>query len=340
MGNKTVLVVGGAGYIGAHTCRCLSERGFFPVVLDNLSSGHAEFVLWGPLEQADIRDFLSLQRIFIKYKPISVMHFAALTNINESIKNPSLFYETNVIGSLKLIVASTAMNVRAFIFSSTCAIYGIAQEKLITENHLLKPINPYGYTKYMAEKILLDHNQNNGLQSVIFRYFNASGADFGGLIGEWHNPETHVIPLAIKTALGYQDHFKIFGQDYDTIDGTCLRDYIHVLDLANAHVMALEYLLNGGKTAVLNLGTGTGNTVKNILSTIESLYNCIIPVSYMAKRAGDPPALLADNQKAKKILDWYPKYTLHDIIESAYNWHAKNIKTTNAQSSFDKNFFL
>ncbi|MBL0848537.1 MAG: UDP-glucose 4-epimerase GalE [Candidatus Liberibacter ctenarytainae] len=323
MENRIVLVVGGAGYIGAHTCRLLSERGFYPIVLDNLSSGHAEFVLWGPLEQADIRDYSNLQRIIFKYKPASVIHFAALTNISESIKNPSLFYDINVKGSFNLITSSLENNVRRFIFSSTCAIYGIPNNKIITENDPQKPITPYGHTKYIVERGLLGHNQVNGLRSVVLRYFNAAGATFDSLIGEWHDPETHVIPLAIKTALGYQDYFNIFGQDYDTIDGTCLRDYIHVLDLANAHVMALEYLLNRGENVALNLGTGVGSTVKNILSIIESIHCCAIPIRYAPKRMGDPPILVADNKKARQTLGWHPQYTLYDIIKSAWNWHAK-----------------
>ncbi|KJZ82377.1 UDP-glucose 4-epimerase [Candidatus Liberibacter solanacearum] len=327
MDNKTVFVVGGAGYIGAHTCRLLSERGFLPIVLDNLSSGHAEFVLWGPLEQVDIRDRTNLRKVFAKYNPISVMHFSALTNVRESVKNPSLFYEINVTGSFNLIASAIEANVKRFIFSSTCATYGIPKNAILTENDPQKAITPYGYTKYIVERELLNHNKVNGLRSVALRYFNAAGATFDNVIGEWHDPETHIIPLAIKTALGYQDRFEVFGQDYATIDGTCLRDYVHVLDLANAHVMALEYLLNGGDNIAINLGTGNGSTVKEILSTIRRIYGCTFPISYAPRRVGDPPALVADNKKAKNVLGWSPKYTLNDIIKSAWNWHLKNPKS-------------
>ncbi|ACT56801.1 UDP-glucose 4-epimerase GalE [Candidatus Liberibacter asiaticus] len=323
MENKNVLVVGGAGYIGAHTCRVLYERGFLPIVLDNLSSGHAEFVLWGPLEQVDICDYTNLRAVFAKYQPASVMHFAGLTNISESVKNPSLFYEINIKGSFNLIATAIESNVRRFIFSSTCATYGIPHNTIITENDPQESITPYGYTKYVVERELLQHNKVNGLRSVVLRYFNAAGATLDSIIGEWHNPETHVIPLAIKTAMGYQNSFKVFGQDYATRDGTCLRDYIHVLDLANAHIMALEYLINQGDSIAINLGTGTGITVKEIISTIQSMYECAFPITYESRRIGDPPSLVADNKKAKKILGWNPKYKLRDIIESAWNWHLK-----------------
>ncbi|AKK19895.1 UDP-glucose 4-epimerase GalE [Candidatus Liberibacter africanus] len=323
MQNKTVFVVGGAGYIGAHTCRLLYERGFLPVVLDNLSSGHAEFVLWGPLEKVDICNHESLRKVFAKYKPASVMHFAGLTSVSESVRNPALFYNINVIGSLNLIETAIEANVQRFIFSSTCATYGIPQSAIITENHPQKATTPYGYTKYVVERELLKHNKVNGMRSIILRYFNAAGATFDSIIGEWHNPETHIIPLAIKTAMGYQKFFEIFGQDYETVDGTCLRDYVHVLDLANAHIMSLEYLLNRGENMALNLGTGTGSTVKEIISTIQSMYKCTLPISYKPRRIGDSPSLISNNQKAKKILGWNPQYKLHDIIKSAWNWHLK-----------------
>ncbi|MEG8098713.1 UDP-glucose 4-epimerase GalE [Candidatus Liberibacter brunswickensis] len=324
MRNKTVFVIGGAGYIGAHTCRLLHERGFLPIVLDNLSSGHAEFVLWGPLEKVDIRDHENLQKIFAKYKPKSVIHFAGLTSVSESIKNPNLFYEINVMGSFNLIAIALQANVKRFIFSSTCATYGIPKNKIITEDTPQEAITPYGYTKYVVEREILKHNKVNGLRSVVLRYFNASGATFDSVIGEWHNPETHIIPLAIKTAMGYQNVFKIFGKDYSTIDGTCIRDYIHVLDLAKAHIMALEYLLNRGDNITLNLGTGIGNTVEEIISSIKSIYKCNFPISYGSRRIGDPPSLVADNKKAQKILGWTPQYTLNDIIKSSWNWHLKH----------------
>ncbi|AGA64316.1 UDP-glucose 4-epimerase [Liberibacter crescens BT-1] len=323
MPNKTILVVGGAGYIGSHTCLRLAAKGFCPVVFDNLSSGHVESVLWGPFEYGDIRDPTCIREVFKKYKPVAILHFAALIDINASIKNPVLFYETNVIGSLNLMHAAKTENVKILIFSSTCATYGIPQQVLLNEEHPQIPINPYGRTKYIVEQIIHDHNDYCGLKSVILRYFNAAGADFESLIGEWHNPETHAIPLAIKATLNPKDVFKVFGYDYNTHDGTCLRDYIHVIDLADAHIMALEYLLNGGESTVLNLGTGIGSTVKELLISIEKISGCNVPTAYTERRSGDSPALVADNKKAKKILGWTPKYNLDDIVLSAWNWHKK-----------------
>lgn len=324
MAGETVLVVGGAGYIGSHTCLDLANKGFQPVVYDNFSNGHREFVKWGPAEEGDIRDRARLDEVLAKHKPAAILHFAALIEVGESVKDPVSFYENNVIGTLTLLSAAQAAGVNAFVFSSTCATYGLPQSVPLDESHRQVPINPYGRTKYIVEQALADYDQYKGLRSVVLRYFNAAGADFEGRIGEWHTPETHAIPLAIDAALGRRQGFKVFGSDYDTRDGTCVRDYIHVLDLADAHVRAVEYLLRGGDSVALNLGTGTGTTVKELLGTIETVSNRPFPVEYVGRREGDSTTLVANNDKARDILGWSPKYDLTGIIESAWNWHAKS----------------
>ncbi|RAX42055.1 UDP-glucose 4-epimerase GalE [Rhizobium tropici] len=324
MAGETVLVVGGAGYIGSHTCLDLANKGFKPVVYDNFSNGHREFVKWGPAEEGDIRDRARLDEVLAKHKPAAILHFAALIEVGESVKDPVSFYENNVIGTLTLLSAAQAAGVKAFVFSSTCATYGLPQSVPLDESHRQVPINPYGRTKYIVEQALADYDQYKGLRSVILRYFNAAGADFEGRIGEWHTPETHAIPLAIDAALGRRQGFKVFGSDYDTRDGTCVRDYIHVLDLADAHVRAVEYLLDGGDSVALNLGTGTGTTVKELLGTIETVSNRPFPVEYVGRREGDSTTLVANNDKARDILGWSPQYDLTEIIQSAWNWHAKS----------------
>lgn len=319
-----MLVVGGAGYIGSHTCLDLANKGFKPVVYDNFSNGHREFVKWGPAEEGDIRDRARLDEVLAKHKPAAILHFAALIEVGESVKDPVSFYDNNVIGTLTLLSAAQAAGVKAFVFSSTCATYGLPQSVPLDESHQQVPINPYGRTKYIVEQALADYDQYKGLRSVILRYFNAAGADFEGRIGEWHTPETHAIPLAIDAALGRRQGFKVFGSDYDTRDGTCVRDYIHVLDLADAHVRAVEYLLDGGDSVALNLGTGTGTTVKELLGTIETVSNRPFPVEYVGRREGDSTTLVANNDKARDILGWSPQYDLTEIIQSAWNWHAKS----------------
>ena len=319
-----MLVVGGAGYIGSHTCLDLANKGFQPVVYDNFSNGHREFVKWGPAEEGDIRDRARLDEVLAKHKPAAILHFAALIEVGESVKDPVSFYENNVIGTLTLLSAAQAAGVGAFVFSSTCATYGLPQSVPLDESHRQVPINPYGRTKYIVEQALADYDQYKGLRSVVLRYFNAAGADFEGRIGEWHTPETHAIPLAIDAALGRRQGFKVFGSDYDTRDGTCVRDYIHVLDLADAHVRAVEYLLRGGDSVALNLGTGTGTTVKELLGTIETVSDRPFPVEYVGRREGDSTTLVANNDKARDVLGWSPKYDLTEIVESAWNWHAKS----------------
>ncbi|MEH7834844.1 UDP-glucose 4-epimerase GalE [Rhizobium laguerreae] len=324
MAGETVLVVGGAGYIGSHTCLDLANKGYRPVVFDNFSNGHREFVRWGPAEEGDIRDRARLDEVLAKHKPAAILHFAALIEVGESVKDPVSFYENNVIGTLTLLSAAQAAGINAFVFSSTCATYGLPQSVPLDETHRQVPINPYGRTKYIVEQALADYDQYRSLRSVVLRYFNAAGADFEGRIGEWHQPETHAIPLAIDAALGRRQGFKVFGSDYETRDGTCVRDYIHVLDLADAHVRAVEYLLKGGDSVALNLGTGTGTTVKELLGAIEDVSNRPFPVEYIGRREGDPHTLVANNDKARDVLGWVPQYDLSQIIRSAWDWHAKS----------------
>ncbi|MBB4191195.1 UDP-glucose 4-epimerase [Rhizobium aethiopicum] len=324
MAGETVLVVGGAGYIGSHTCLDLANKGYRPVVFDNFSNGHREFVKWGPAEEGDIRDRARLDEVLAKHKPAAILHFAALIEVGESVKDPVSFYENNVIGTLTLLSAAQAAGINAFVFSSTCATYGLPQSVPLDETHRQVPINPYGRTKYIVEQALADYDQYKDLRSVVLRYFNAAGADFEGRIGEWHQPETHAIPLAIDAALGRRQGFKVFGSDYETRDGTCVRDYIHVLDLADAHVRAVEYLLKGGDSVALNLGTGTGTTVRELLGAIEDVSNRPFPVEYIGRREGDSHTLVANNDKARDVLGWVPQYDLSEIISSAWNWHAKS----------------
>ncbi|ASS55164.1 UDP-glucose 4-epimerase GalE [Rhizobium leguminosarum] len=324
MAGETVLVVGGAGYIGSHTCLDLANKGYRPVVFDNFSNGHREFVRWGPAEEGDIRDRARLDEVLAKHKPAAILHFAALIEVGESVKDPVSFYENNVIGTLTLLSAAQAAGINAFVFSSTCATYGLPQSVPLDETHRQVPINPYGRTKYIVEQALADYDQYRSLRSVVLRYFNAAGADFEGRIGEWHQPETHAIPLAIDAALGRRQGFKVFGSDYETRDGTCVRDYIHVLDLADAHVRAVEYLLKGGDSVALNLGTGTGTTVKELLGAIEEVSNRPFPVEYIGRREGDSHTLVANNDKARDVLGWVPQYDLSEIIRSAWDWHAKS----------------
>ncbi|MGO7900260.1 UDP-glucose 4-epimerase GalE [Rhizobium ruizarguesonis] len=324
MAGETVLVVGGAGYIGSHTCLDLANKGYAPVVFDNFSNGHREFVRWGPAEEGDIRDRARLDEVLAKHKPSAILHFAALIEVGESVKDPVSFYENNVIGTLTLLSAAQAAGINAFVFSSTCATYGLPQSVPLDETHRQVPINPYGRTKYIVEQALADYDQYRSLRSVVLRYFNAAGADFEGRIGEWHQPETHAIPLAIDAALGRRQGFKVFGSDYETRDGTCVRDYIHVLDLADAHVRAVEYLLKGGDSVALNLGTGTGTTVKELLGAIEDVSNRPFPVEYIGRREGDSHTLVANNDKARDVLGWVPQYDLSEIIRSAWDWHAKS----------------
>jgi UDP-glucose 4-epimerase len=319
---KTVLVTGGAGYVGSHCCLALTEAGFSPVVYDNLSNGHAWAVQWGPLEEGDIRDAARLDAVIAKHQPIAVLHFAALIEVGESVKAPGRFYENNVAGTLSLIEAARRGGIDKMVFSSTCATYGEPVRLPMDETHPQSPLNPYGRTKLMVEQALADYDAYAGFRSVALRYFNAAGADDKGRIGESHDPETHAIPLALQAALGKRSGFTVFGEDYDTRDGTAVRDYVHVLDLADAHVRALRYLIDGGETTAFNLGTGEGTTVRELIDAIQRKTNRPFPTDTAARRSGDAPCLVADSARAAAILGWRPTRSLDDIVHSAWNWHA------------------
>jgi UDP-glucose 4-epimerase len=318
-----ILVTGGAGYIGSHTCLALAEKGYTPVVYDNLVNGHREFAQWGPLEQGDVRDRARLEQVIRSYRPEAIIHFAGLIEVAESVANPMAFFDNNVSGSINLFAAALQAGVDKIVFSSTCATYGIPQDIPMRENHPQLPVSPYGTSKLLVEQILKDLSSYQGLRSVILRYFNAAGADTKGRIGEWHNPESHVIPIAIDVALGRRSLFKIYGSDYPTPDGTCIRDFIHVADLADAHARSIDYLLAGGSSTALNLGTGRGTSVKQLVHAIETISNIRLPIEFAPRRDGDPPTLVADNAKARAILRWQPIYELENIVKSAWAWHQK-----------------
>lgn len=323
MTETKILVTGGAGYIGSHTCLALAAKGYVPVVYDNFSSGHREFVKWGPAEEGDIRDRARLRDVLAVHKPAAVLHFAGLIEVGQSFKEPEAFYDINVGGSLSLLQAMMEADIRAFVFSSTCATYGTPTYMPLDEAHPQAPINPYGRTKHIVEQALRDFDLCDRMRSVMLRYFNAAGADAEGRIGEWHTPETHAVPLLIEAALGRRAGFSIFGDDYETRDGTCIRDYVHVTDLADAHVSAVEYLLNGGETVAINLGTGTGTSVQELISAVETVSGRTLPVTRAERRAGDPPLLVASNETARTILGWEPVHEIDDIIRSAWTWHSR-----------------
>lgn len=318
-----VLVTGGAGYIGSHFVKYLVQNDHRVIVIDNLSRGHIEAVDQNALfENVDLLDFQSVSRILLKHKPEAVVHFAAFAYVGESVERPDLYYQNNVIGSFNLIKACSDLNIKKFVFSSTCSIYGNPEDIPISEDHISNPINPYANTKLIIEMMLKDFDTSYGMKSVALRYFNAAGADFSGEIGESHFPETHLLPLVIDAALGKREKVMVYGNDYDTPDGTCVRDYIHVTDLATAHLQALYYLNNGNESTIINLGTGKGNTVLEIIKKVEIISGKKIKYEITGRRAGDPDVLVADNKKAKKLLNWFPKYTIDEIINTAYKWSA------------------
>ncbi|MCX6166013.1 MAG: UDP-glucose 4-epimerase GalE [Ignavibacteriae bacterium] len=320
-----ILVTGGAGYIGSHTVKKLLDRGIEVIVFDNLSRGHFEAIPKGvSFEKVDLLDEENLRNALNKYPIDSVIHFAAFAYVGESVENPGLYYRNNVVGSLNLIKAINDARIKKFVFSSTCSIYGNPENIPISENEPANPINPYARTKYMIENILSDFDTSYGLKYVALRYFNAAGDSDDGLIGESHDPEPHLIPLVLYTALGKRGSIKIYGDDYPTKDGTCIRDYIHVNDLAEAHIKALEYLKDGDST-VINLGTGNGYSVKEIVDEARRITGKKIISEIVARRPGDPAVLIADNKKAKEVLGWNPEYNLEKILETAWNWH-KNQK--------------
>ena len=323
----TILVTGGAGYIGSHTVKCLQFAGYKVVILDNLMCGHqdlVEKVLKAKLIVGDISDRLLLDRIFATYPIVAVIHFAAHAYVGESVLFPDKYYRNNVVGSLVLLEAMLAASIDKIVFSSTCATYGIPQILPIPEDHPQHPINPYGTSKLTVERILADLGRSYGLKSVIFRYFNAAGADPSGQLGEDRTPETHLIPLVLMAALGKRESISILGTNYPTPDGTCIRDYIHVADLAQAHLLGLEYLLDGGNSNIFNLGNGSGFSVKEVIDTARLVTGQVIKETECPPRLGDPPVLIGSSGKAHKILNWQPQYPdLKNILLHAWNWHQK-----------------
>lgn len=322
---KNVLVIGGAGYIGSHMCKYLAEKGYHPLVLDNLCYGHPQAVKWGPLFRGEMADERLLGRIFSEYDIAAVMHFAAFCYVGESVGNPGKYYQNNVADTIKLLNVMVRSKVSNFIFSSSCATYGDPVEIPMTEEHPQNPINPYGRSKLMVEQILEDFRRAYGLESVSLRYFNAAGADPDGELGEDHNPETHLIPLVLQTALGRRETVHIFGNDYPTEDGTCIRDYIHIRDLAQAHLLALERLLDGLPGGKYNLGNGNGYSVAEVIETARRITGKTIPAVVTERRSGDPAVLVGSAKKASEELGWRPLFPdLASIIETAWRWHRAN----------------
>jgi UDP-glucose-4-epimerase GalE len=318
---EEILVTGGAGYIGSHALIALASAGFRPVTLDSLSEGHAEAVLEGPLEVGDLADEGFLDGLFARHRFGGVMHFASRCYVGESVEQPRLYYEQNVGNALTLLRVMLRHNVKVFILSSTCATYGNPVRLPIDESHPQDPVNPYGETKYFVERILRQYDRAYGLRHVNLRYFNAAGCDAEGRIGESHDPETHLIPLILEVALGKRDAIEVYGNDYPTADGTCIRDYIHVVDLAKAHIRALEWLLRGEPSEAFNLGTGRGYSVLEMIETARRVTGKEIPVRLSGRRAGDPPELVADPSKAREKLNWTAECSgLQEILETAWKW--------------------
>ncbi|MCW9035027.1 MAG: UDP-glucose 4-epimerase GalE [Rhodospirillales bacterium] len=319
---KKILVTGGAGYIGSHTCKALAQAGFDPVVFDNLSAGNEWAVKWGALVKGDLLNEDDLAQAFAQHKPEAVIHFAACAYVGESVDEPEKYYRNNLHGSLNLLSAMRAANCHKIVFSSTCAIFGEPDGLPISEDLPKNPINPYGRTKLAMEGMLEDFDHAYGLKYVALRYFNAAGADPDGEIGEDHDPETHLIPIAIETAMGRRDQMQVFGDDYPTKDGSNVRDYVHVTDLASAHLLALQSLLEGNESDVFNLGNGTGVSVKELIQTVKEVSGRDFPVTIAPRRPGDPAALVAVSTKSREQLGWEPKSSgIQQIVQTAWDWH-------------------
>ena len=319
---NNILVVGGAGYIGSYMCKYLSKNGYHPVILDNLIYGHREAVKWGSFFKGSMDDSALPDQIFSEHQIAAVMHFAAFCYVGESVLQPARYYRNNVANTLNLLEFMNKRGVRSFIFSSSCATYGEPVEIPITENHTQNPINPYGRSKLMVEQIMEDFSHAYKSECVSLRYFNAAGADPDGELGEDHNPETHLIPLVLKTAIGKREMINIFGDDYPTKDGTCIRDYIHIDDLAQAHLLALERLLSGLPGGCFNLGNGSGHSVMQLIETARKVTGKTIPSKVVDRRPGDPAVLIGSSEKAIKALGWHPRFPeLETIIETAWKWH-------------------
>lgn len=319
--SKSILIVGGAGYIGSHMVKCLAEAGYHPVVLDNLSQGRREAVIAGDLVVGDLGDGAILDRLFSQYRFAAVMHFASFIQVGESVRLPGKYYDNNVGNTVRLLEAMVRHDVLSFIFSSTAAIFGDPTHVPIDEGQAKLPVNPYGRSKWMVEQMLEDFENAHNLRSVCLRYFNAAGADPEGKLGECHEPETHLIPLILQAASGRRPAITVYGDDYETPDGTCIRDYVHVADLCDAHLLALEKLLAGGPSGRYNLGNGNGYSVAEVITSAEQVTGRPIPREMGVRRPGDPPRLVADSRLARQELGWSPKFAdLNTIIEHAWRW--------------------
>lgn len=320
-----ILVVGGAGYIGSHMVQRLGQAGCHVTTLDNLSNGHRDAVLYGELVQGDLANQPLLDDLLARHRFDAVMHFASLIQMGESVQHPAKYYQNNLGHTLQLLDAMHAAGVQRFIFSSTAATFGEPLYSPIDELHPQRPINPYGRSKWMVEQVLPDYAAAYGLRSVCLRYFNAAGADPEGHLGERHEPETHLIPLALQAVAGQRTHVSVFGRDYDTPDGTCIRDYIHVSDLCEAHWLALQHLLAGGGSRCYNLGNGQGFSVQQVLDTVQRVTGRSVPVQDAPRRLGDPARLVADASRARQELGWVPRYPeLHDMVRHAWHWQQRS----------------
>lgn len=321
---KKILVTGGAGYIGSHTCKLLRQAGLVPVTYDNLVYGHRDAVGWGPFIKGDLFDTHLLQEAFTLHRPAAVIHFAAFAYVGESVGDPGKYYRNNVAGTINLLETMRRNRCSRIIFSSTCATFGIPENLPIGEESPQLPVNPYGRSKLMIEQILADYDRAYGLKHIVLRYFNAAGADPAGELGERHEPETHLIPLVIFAALGKRQAIEIFGTDYQTPDGTAIRDYIHVTDLADAHIKALQLLSAGEASSCFNLGSGTGTSVQEIINAVSRISGKKVPVKIGPRRQGDPPVLVAGCRKATEKLQWQPEFSdIDSILETAWDFHSK-----------------
>lgn len=321
-----ILVVGGAGYIGSHMVKMLLDTGHDVITLDNLSSGHRDAVLGGIFIEGDLSDIACLNRLFEQYYPEAVMHFASFIQVGESVRKPDIYYRNNVTNTLNLLDAMLKYDVKKFIFSSTAAVFGEPDYVPIDEAHPNRPLNPYGRSKWMIEQVLADYDRAFEFRSVSLRYFNAAGADPEGQLGERHDPETHLIPLILQAASGRRENMHVFGRDYDTPDGTCIRDYIHIMDLCAAHLAALEYLNQDGATDCFNLGNGSGFSVQEVIDAVQKISGKKVTVLDGPRREGDPARLVADAKRAKTVLSWQPKFTeLETIVSHAWQWELKQL---------------